>query len=64
MIDSCDDLTFACAFAKSYCDAKPRYLGARRLSLSWTRQELCDTADHKYKVCCWRAHSLLLTTAA
>ena len=28
------------------CDAKPRYLGARRLSLSWTRQELCDTTDH------------------
>ena len=28
------------------CEAKPRYLGARRLSLSWTRQELCDTADH------------------
>ena len=28
------------------CDAKPRYLGARRLSLSWTRQELCDTVDH------------------
>ena len=28
------------------CDAKPRYLGARRLSISWTRQELCDTTDH------------------
>ena len=28
------------------CDAKPRYLGARRLYLSWTRQELCDTTDH------------------
>ena len=28
------------------CDAKPRYLGARRLSLSWTRQELCNTTDH------------------
>ena len=42
---SCDDLTFACAFVMD-CDAKPRYLGDRRLSLSWTRQELCDTTDH------------------
>ena len=30
----------------SWIVSKPRYLGARILSLSWTRQELCDTADH------------------
>ena len=46
------------------CDAKPRYLGARRLSLSWTRQELCDTTDHIIQGLLLARSQMLLTTAA